>query len=178
MITGVRSPTKTKIVVVDLDGPEALEAWHRITSQFRYAPNKGWISTTGSGGRHHYFLLPDDAKECPSGILWGLYDTWGWGTGSRLGSGGWCKHKEIRLLGDNSLVVAPPSLHVDTGRRYEFDETASPKVHRLPEPAPSWLLALPRLMSPRFTAPEPPRPRPQLPVTLRGNPTNTTHVRR
>lgn len=151
ILTGVKTPTPTKILVVDMDGPEALDAWTRIADFHGYVPNKGWISITGSGGRHHYFLLPDGVEECPSGIIWGLYDTFG-----KVGKGEWCKHKEIRILGDNALVVAPPSVHVDTGRRYEFLEP-SPRVHRLPEIAPDWLLKMPRLTSPRFTEPPPPR---------------------
>ena len=152
LITGVKSPTPTKVIVVDLDGPEALEAWERITAHHGYTPSKGWSSTTGSGGRHFWFLLPDGVKECPSGIVWGLWDTWG-RNDKKPGNGDWCKHKEIRILADNALVVSPPSIHVDTGLRYEFDAKANPRVSRLPEIAPPWLLGMPRLSSPRFVEP-------------------------
>lgn len=153
VLTGTKTPTPTKIVVVDLDGPEAMDAWDRIAAHHGYTPKKGWIATTGSGGRHHYFLLQDGMSECASGILWGLFDTWGWGTGSKIGNGGWCKHKEVRLLADHALVVAPPSVHVDTGCRYEFDAESGPNVVRLPELAPEWLVNMPRLVAPRFIAP-------------------------
>lgn len=161
IITGTKTPTPTKIIVVDLDGPEAIEAWGRITDHHGYTPGRGWRATTGSRGRHLYFLLPDGMNECKSGIIWGLFDTWGWnslnGNPANTGKGGWCKHKEVRILADNCLVVAPPSKHVDTGQRYEFDTDANPNIVRLPELAPSWLLKLPRLSLPRFGEPLPPR---------------------
>jgi hypothetical protein len=73
------------------------------------------------------------------------------------GKGQWCKHKEIRILADNALVVAPPSVHVDTGSRYEWLRGGGPNRVRLPLVAPDWLLKMPRLSAPRFT--EPPAPR-------------------
>lgn len=154
IITGTQSPTPTKIIVVDLDGPEAVDAWDRIACHHGFSVNRAteWIAQTGSGGTHHYFLLPDDVKECPSGIIWGLYDTFG-----EAGRGSWCKHKEVRILADNALVVAPPSVHIDTGRRYQWLPSGGPNRVRLPMVAPPWLLAMPRLSAPRFT--EPPAPR-------------------
>ncbi|SIO37814.1 Bifunctional DNA primase/polymerase, N-terminal [Singulisphaera sp. GP187] len=152
IITGTQSPSPTKILVVDLDGPEALEAWQKITWQKNHKDDPTWHSVTGSGGHHIYFLLPDGLTECPSGIVWGLYDTWG-----KTGKGQWVKHKEIRILGDRALVVAPPSKHVETGKRYEFMMPHTPKINRLPAIAPDWLLSMPRLSTPRFT--EPPAPR-------------------
>jgi Bifunctional DNA primase/polymerase, N-terminal len=152
IITGTKTSTPTRIIVVNLDGPEALEAWGRITERHGYRPSRGWVATTGGGGRHHYFRLPPGVEVCPSGIIWGLLDSWG-----KRGRGEWLKHKEIRILGDNALVVAPPSIHVDTGIRYKFDDDASPKLHRLPEVAPGWLLNMPRLFRPRFGEPTAPR---------------------
>jgi hypothetical protein len=153
ILTGTKTPTITKIIVVDLDGPEALAAWDRIAFQNGFGANvPGWISQTGSGGRHHYFLLPDGVDECAGGIIWGLYDTFG-----ETGKGSWCKHKEVRILADNALVVAPPSVHVDTGHRYEWLPSGGPNRVRLPMVAPDWLLKMPRLSAPRFT--EPPAPR-------------------
>jgi hypothetical protein len=157
LVTGAKTPTPTKIVVVDLDGPEAVDAWHRIAYDHGYGANTGWIATTGSGGRHYYFRLPDGTAECQSGLLWALWDTYG-----TKGKGDWAKHKEIRLIADNALIVAPPSVHVDTGRRYEFNPKFNPNRVRLPEVAPAWLLAKPRLSRPRF-GPEPPKPAPAAP---------------
>ena len=154
VITGVKSPTATKIVVVDLDGAEAAEAWDRISSHHGYPGNKGWISQTGSGGLHHWYLLPEGTVACPSGIIWGLWDTWG-RNDKNPGKGDWCKHKEVRILGDNALVIAPPSIHVTTGKPYAFREDAGPRRTKRPEVAPSWLLSMPRLSAPRFFDPTP-----------------------
>lgn len=156
ILTGTTSPTPTKVIVVDLDGPEAIDAWGKITAAHGYVPNKGWVGLTGGGGQHRYFLLSPGMPECPSGIIWGLYDTWG-----EDGKGKWARHKEIRILADNNLVIAPPSIHVDPPyKRYEF-APPDPNSYRLPEPAPDWLLGMTRLMAPRFTEPkkvDPPKP--------------------
>ena len=156
VITGTKSPSPTKIIVVDLDGPEAVEAWERISAHHKHSGDSGWISRTGSGGLHHWFVLPEDTRECPSGIIWGLWDTWGRNE-MKPGKGDWCKHKEVRILGDNALVIAPPSIHVETKRPYEFLSTASPRTNTLPSVAPAWLLAMPRLQPPRFVDPAPPK---------------------
>jgi hypothetical protein len=152
IITGTKSPTPTKLVVVDCDGEEAVELWHRILERNEDTVEGCWVSITGSGGVHTYYSLPDGVESCPGGLLWGLWDTYG-----RDGRGGWVKHKELRLLADNALVVAPPSIHVETGRPYQFTGTLNPRRVRIPRPAPGWLLSMPRLCTPRFH--EPPAPR-------------------
>jgi hypothetical protein len=145
IITGTKSPTPTKIIVVDLDGPESREAWKKITAHHGYVATSPWISLTGSGGLHIYFLAPEGADEISSGIIWGMFDTFGDG-----GKGAWLKHKEIRILADNALVVAPPSVHVETGRPYKFQGLNTPRHIWLPEVAPKWLIEMPRLSAPRF----------------------------
>jgi Bifunctional DNA primase/polymerase, N-terminal len=145
VITGVSHLGPTKIVVVDLDGDEAPDIWKKLCFHNRYEPSSTWMTRTGSGGTHLWYRLPPGVTECKSGIIWGVYDTWG-----EEGNGGWMKHKEIRILGDRALVVCPPSVHVKTGERYRFMPGCSPREHRLPEVAPAWLLAMPRLVSPRF----------------------------
>lgn len=160
VVTGVKTPTPTKIIVVDLDGAEAVEAWDKIARHHEYYPMCVWKATTGSGGTHLYFRVDPSLPECPSGIVWGIWDTWG-STPQRGGLGDWVKHKEIRILADNSLAIAPPSVHVDTGRPYVFAADASPRIFRLPEFAPQWLLDMPRLQNPRFSVPEVKRYKPK-----------------
>ena len=150
LITGVTSPTPTKIMVVDLDGPEARETWNRICDHHGNTASDIWISKTGSGGFHLYYSVPDDVASVPSGLLWGVWDTWG-----DNGKGKWAKHKEIRILGDNALVIAPPSIHVKEKKPYEFQGLNSPKHIWLPAPAPKWLLEMARLLAPRFDADTP-----------------------
>lgn len=156
IMTGAKTGSSVKILVVDCDGEEAIARWKAILGRHGHDADRSWVAVTGSGGLHTYFLLPDGIDACPSGMIWGLWDTWG-----DDGKGRWAKHKEIRILGDNALVVAPPSIHVETGRRYEFAGLSSPRRVPLPEPAPDWLLAMPRLSAPRFGEPpkaDPPRP--------------------
>jgi hypothetical protein len=150
IITGTKSPTPTKLVVVDLDGPEARDAWKRMTAHHGYIPTSPWISLTGSDGLHLYYLAPEVADEIPSGLLWGRFDSFG-----DNGKGRWEKHVEIRLLADNALVVAPPSVHVETGKPYRFLGLNSPRHIWLPEVVPQWILDMPRLSAPRFEADTP-----------------------
>lgn len=63
---------------------------------------------TGSGGRHLYFHYPEG-----SGI------TIGEGTKSGLGVG-------LDFRGNGGYVVAPPSIHPETGRRYEWEASWDP----------------------------------------------------
>jgi hypothetical protein len=102
-------------------------------------------------GYHFYFNLTDTVSV-KSGLIWGLWDTMG-----DTGKGGWVKHKEVRILGDNSLAIAPPSVHVGTGRHYRFDGRQNPNRIKFPAPPPRWLLDMPRLTTPRFGEPAPTR---------------------
>jgi hypothetical protein len=151
LITGARTSGATKIVVVDLDSKESVAAWKRICSSHDYKPNHPWIARTGGGGWHIYYRLPPEVEECRSRLLWGLWDTFG-----RHGKGDWCKHKEVRLLGDGSLVVAPPSFHVDSGKPYYWvgNGKRGPVGVPLPETAPEWLLAMPGVQTPKTAAEE------------------------
>jgi hypothetical protein len=152
IITGTKSPSFLKLVVVDCDGPEAVEVWGRICEKHGYKPEGVWICKTGGNGMHTYFSAPLFSQPISSGMIWGVWDTWG-----REGKGDWLTHKEVRVLADNALVVAPPSIHVDSGLPYCFDGQANPNKIRIPAVAPQWLIDLPRLVSPRFQ-PDPPKP--------------------
>ena len=156
LITGTCSGSPMKIIVIDCDGPEAISEWEKLCETNQYQPRGHWRSSTGSGGLHLYFTAPPNVVSCGSGLLWGLWDVWG--GKNRIGS--WVPHKEIRILGDRSLVVAPPSIHVTTGVRYRFHESLNPLKISRPAPAPSWLLDLPRIQAPRMTQVETPAPRP------------------
>lgn len=142
LITGINSPGTRHIIVVDCDGQDAYDRWQSIMSRNGYQPDRIWIARTGGGGWHYYFSIPRNTEGAESRQVWGLWDTEG-GHPGRESRGGWCKHKEIRILGNKALVVAPPSVHPGTGNRYSFIEGFSPKTTSFPSPAPSWLLDLP-----------------------------------
>ena len=139
----------TKLVVVDLDGYQAELVWAEMCKKHG-GHEDTWEVRTGGGGRHIYFLASPHLKGATvapfkSGILWGVWDTWG-----QDGRGEWLKHKFVQILGDGALAVAPPSLHVETGTRYEFIDRHCPKTISLPADMPGWLASMPRLGKPRF----------------------------
>ena len=140
IMTGVETVGATKIAVIDLDGHESIDAWSAICNRNGCSTRDGypWISSTGSGGYHWYYRLPEGTKSCTSRLIWGLYDT----------LVGWLKHKEIRLLGDKSLVVAPPSARIDGKGSYRWADGHGPARIPLPGYAPAWLLAMPGWVAP------------------------------
>lgn len=163
LITGTRTPTRSRIIVVDIDGEGSGGVWFELCRRYGYEPSSDWVVHTGGEGVHIYFSLHESVKSCPSGRLWGEWDP-----AANGGKGDWDKHREIRLLGDNSLVVAPPSTYVgviDTHKHpYRFDPEFSPSHSELPEIAPRWLLDLPRVNwnrpkqhIPKFVSPQPQR---------------------
>lgn len=151
LITGTKSPALSKIIVVDCDGEGSLDVWLQMCAKHNFSTTSAWIARTGGGGWHFYFSLPISTASCPGGMVWGQWDTWG-----DNGIPRWTKHKEVRILADNALVVAPPSIHVDTGVRYAFEAASSPNTLRLPGFAPEWLIRMPRLAGKARCYPEPP----------------------
>lgn len=142
------------LVIIDLDGTEAVEHWAR-----NYPPlPRTWVTRSGGEGQHVWFTVPTEGGPIPSGRLWGEWDP----AGGKLGRGDWVGRRNIEFIGDRKLVVAPPSIHPTTGRRYRFLAGHSPKSIHRPARAPSWVLNLPRLAAPRperQPEPIPPRPR-------------------
>ena len=154
LITGTKSPGSMKIAVIDCDGAGTPEKWKQMCEANGHEPAGGWVALTGSGGYHLYYRLPDSLDLCTSRRLWGLWDTFG-----SDGKGDWAKHQEIRLLADQALVIAPPSIHVGTGQPYRFLKGAGPKDRELGE-VPAWILRMPA------ASPCPARPAvPQIPRT-------------
>jgi hypothetical protein len=155
LMTGAR----WRLGVVDCDGDEARAVWARMAADQGGLPET-WTVETGGGGTHTYFTLPAWIDECPSRRLWGLWDTYG----GKHHRGDWLRHREVRLLGDHALVIAPPSVHVETGKPYRW--AVGPRELSRPAEAPGWLLRLPAIVSPRVTddlpafRPHNPAPRP------------------
>lgn len=112
-----------RLLVIDLDGAAAWDEWRRWGS---YAPT--WMTHSGGDGRHLWFRLPADYPDpLPKATLW-------------QGDG---KHIAIERLCDKSLIVAPPSIHPETGQRYTFfNQYCSPKKIPMPAICPAWVLGL------------------------------------
>lgn len=145
LMCGARTYGRRKVIVIDLDGYQAEIVWEEMV-RVKGGHEKTWEVRTGSGGRHVYFEIKG-ANLAPfkSGLIWGIWDTWG-----ENGRGGWQHHKAIQVLGDGLLAVAPPSIHVVTGKRYGFIDGHCPKTILFPAPVPGWLTEMPRLGTPRF----------------------------
>lgn len=107
------------LAVIDLDGEIGLQAWEAISLYRPTLPT--WTVRTPSGNWHLWFTIPSGVTELRKRCLW---------------SGG--HHQAIELLGDRSLVVAPPSLDLATGRRYEF--VLGPRTLPRPAELPAWVI--------------------------------------
>lgn len=128
------------LLVIDLDGESAIEQWDQIIPS---CP-RTWTTHSGGGGRHLWFSISPDLPELPKARLWGVWDQT-----LRDGKGDWKPRMAIERLCDHSLVVAPPSIHPTTGKRYRFLAGRSPKEIARPAPAPPQILALQPLHAPR-----------------------------
>ncbi len=134
-----------RLLVIDLDGPEAIERWKTMGPCPRT-----WTVHSGGCGRHLWFRLPIAYQfPLPKAVLW-------------KGSG---DHQAIERLCDHSLVMAPPSIHPVTEHRYRFLVHHSPVNLTLPADCPGWILAakpivrevpFPRVHIPTFDRPRDP----------------------
>lgn len=144
LMTGQATSGSTKIMVVDCDGQRAREVWSLMCKANGMPSSSIWVSSSPSGGRHFYFGVPE-GRTIKTRVVWGIWDTWG-----PSGKGGWVKHAEVKILGEGSLVIAPPSVHVEhPGQRYAFEPGFSPREHRYPAVAPDWLVHMAPVQSPK-----------------------------
>lgn len=110
------------LLVIDLDGPEAVERWESMGR----TPDT-WVSHSGGGGRGVWFAIPTEGPRLPKAVLW-------------EGGG---EHSAIERLCERSLIMAPPSIHPGTGRRYTWiDRRHSPFGVPKPAPCPQWVMKL------------------------------------
>lgn len=162
--------------VVDVDGPEALDAWRKLWSDRGAEMPRTWVSSRdGRQGRHVWFRLPEVYRRgpyMPWRLLWGV-----WEPEAAEGRGSWRKRAKIELMADKRLVMVPPSIHPVTGQVYRWHRgagVASPEDLRRPAPIPAWVLELdaeedirPRLRDEPIGS-SPPRPSPRRPVRIDG----------
>lgn len=105
------------LLVVDLDGPEAVEAWRELTDWQEPLPPTPIVRSPGGPGRGHIYFAGDDprARSTSRGTVGPMIETKAAGR----------------------YVAAPPTRHPDSGGRYRWARFAYP-----PAPAPEWLLTL------------------------------------
>ena len=86
---------------------------------------------TGGGGRHLYFKYPAGVQyvKCSAG---------------QLGPG-------LDVRADGGYVVAPPSIHPDTGKPYEWEASSDPMTDD-PAELPDWLLNLLTISRPQTSS--------------------------
>ena len=131
---GIATGKPARAFVLDVDprhgGHVTLEALER-----KHGPLSLSVRAyTGSDGTHIYFAMPAGQDIGNSA--------------NRVGPG-------LDIRGTGGYIVAPPSIHPDTRRRYRWDEDAHPfEVGLLP--APEWLI--------KAALPPAPPPRPERPV--------------
>lgn len=88
-------------------------------------------SITGGGGRHLIFAMPPGVTITND-------------AGKRLGPG-------LDVRGEGGQIVAPPTIHPETGVRYEWEASSDPLEGVTPADAPAWLVELLTVQAPVVT---------------------------
>ncbi len=102
------------VFVLDVDQDKGgFESLKRLEDEHGPLPETTVVQT-GGGGRHYYFRVPPGTSVGNAVRVWPGLD----------------------IRGDGGLVVAPPSVHPDTGREYEW---LKHPTHGIAQP-PAWLL--------------------------------------
>jgi hypothetical protein len=138
LVTG----TPWHLAVVDCDGSEAGDEFARWCLTRGGIPLT-WIVRSGGGGLHYYFTMPT-TEALPYRMAWGVWDYLG---GPKY-TGAWAKGRKIEVIGDDRLIVAPPSIHPKTGVRYQFLPGRSPREIPRPLELPGWIAELPAMAPP------------------------------
>lgn len=105
------------LAVIDLDGLTAIEAfqarWPDLLDTYTVA--------TGSGRGKHLYYKPDRLPN----------------TTRYIGHTG-----NVELRADGCYVVAPPSVHPDTGKLYEIERDVAPRRVKDMQPVVMWIIGL------------------------------------
>lgn len=122
---GIATGEINGLLVIDVDvkhdqgkyGDESLKA---LESELGELPET-WVAITGSGGLHYYFRYPEghDIRNSASQLA-----------------------QDIDIRAQGGYVVAPPSVHPDTGRLYEWECGSDPEETPLAELPEKWLQRL------------------------------------
>ena len=121
---GVRTGAVSGLLVVDIDGPEGIDAVKKLQHRHAPLPDTLW-ARTGGGGWHAFLAHPGGTLGNTAGRLVAHVDT----------------------RGDGGFVVAAPSLHA-SGDLYRWHEWPAQVA-----PAPAWLVELLRPPAPPLRQP-------------------------
>ena len=124
---GIATGEINGLLVIDVDikhdqGKYGDESLKDLESELGELPET-WTAITGSGGLHYYFRYPEGHEVKNSA--------------SKLG-------QDIDIRGQGGYVVAPPSVHPETGQRYEWESSSDPTEIELAELPEKWLERLER----------------------------------
>jgi hypothetical protein len=115
---GIATGAQSNLLVLDVDpGKGGEESLRELEDQFGALPQTIEV-VTGGGGRHIYFTDPGLPIHNSS---------------SELAAG-------LDIKTNGGQVVAPPSIHPDTGRAYAWEAAHHPDDVVVPAEAPPWLL--------------------------------------
>lgn len=112
--TGIGVRTGDGLVVLDVDGDDGHESLRAL--ERRHEPLPATVSAVTGNGEHLYFATRDQIRN----------------TAGKLGRG-------LDVRGEGGYVIAPPTIHPDTGRPYEWDN--HPDDTQV-APLPAWLLSM------------------------------------
>lgn len=116
---GILTGVKSGLFVFDIDPKNGgNDTYSDLLAKHGQMPDT-WEVITGSGGRHCYFRYPAFPVRNVAGLF-----------GPTSG---------IDIRGDGGQVVAPPSIHPETGKTYEWDGLRDIESFKFAE-APAWLL--------------------------------------
>lgn len=113
---GIATGPKSNVFVLDVDTRHGGDRTYDDLVAKNGRPKDTWSQITGTGGFHLFFRYPAFPVRNMAGIWAG-----------------------IDIRGDGGYVVAPPSIHPDTGRRYEWDGLLPLPQQELAD-APQWLI--------------------------------------
>jgi hypothetical protein len=123
---GIRTGPECNLIVVDIDkGDGGLETWEMLVQQHQDPVTV--VVRTGGGGLHYYFAWDQRASLLV--------------TGSRSIRLPGCNPAGIDVRAADGQVVAPPSIHEDTGETYHFVRRLEELEGGLPV-LPEWLFEL------------------------------------
>ncbi len=126
---GIATGRKSRVFAMDIDPRHAGDITFDllVAKQGKFAETLQQI--TGTGGWHLFFRYPNIEVRNKVGVFQG-----------------------IDIRGEGGFVVAPPSVHPDTGKRYEWDGLA--ELERQPiADAPLWLLEALQVTKPKVEIP-------------------------
>lgn len=147
-VPGMPTGAVSGVWVLDVDVKDGKQGEESFSKLRALGPIPDTVEAmTASGGRHLYFLHPNDGRIIPNSAsqLGQGHETWGrHGLPSppfRILPSGKLEVPDIDVRGDGGYVILPGAVMAD-GRSYTWEGSSDPEEGAEFAPAPPWLLAL------------------------------------